>query len=78
MMFLSLSLRRKRKGDSEMNLLEHYITNITHEEQIEKNGMLFFKVVCDVDCYGNKEVQTEVLLSEDDYAEAKSKGYYLA
>lgn len=54
-----------------MNLLEHYVTNITHEEPIEKNGMLFFKVVCDVDCYGNKEIQKEVLLSEDDYAEAK-------
>jgi hypothetical protein len=61
-----------------MNLLEHYVTNITHVEPIEKNGMLFFKVVCDVDCYGNKEIQKEVLLSEDDYAEAKSKGYYLA
>lgn len=61
-----------------MNLLEHYVTNITHVESIEKHGMLFFKVVCDVDCYGNKEIQKEVLLSEDDYAEAKSKGYYLA
>lgn len=61
-----------------MNLLEHYVTNITHEEPIEYNGMLFFKVVCDVDCYGIKEIQTEVLLSEDDYAEVKSKGYYFA
>lgn len=61
-----------------MNLLEHYVTNITYEEPIEKNGMLFFKVVCDVDFYGNKEVQTELLLTEDDYAEVKSKGYYLA
>ena len=61
-----------------MNLLEHYVTNITHEERIEKNGMLFFKVVCDVDCYGNKAIQTEVLLTEDDYAEVKSKGYYFA
>lgn len=52
-----------------MNLLEHNVTNITYEEPIEKNGMLFFKVVCDVDCYGNKEVQTELLLTEDDYAE---------
>ena len=23
-----------------MNLLEHYVTNITYEEPIEKNGML--------------------------------------
>ena len=61
-----------------MNLLEHYVTNITNEEPIEKNGMLFFKVVCDVDCCGNKEIQKEVFLSEDDYAEAKSNGYYLA
>lgn len=61
-----------------MNLLEHYVTNITHEEPIKKYGMLFFKVVCDVDCYGNKENQTEILLTEDDYAEVKSKGYYLA
>ena len=61
-----------------MNLLEHYVKNITHEELIEKNGMLFFKVICDVDCYGNKVIQTEVLLTEDDYAEVKSKGYYLA
>lgn len=61
-----------------MNLLEHYVTNITHEEPIENNGMLFFKIVCDVDCYGNKAIQTEVLLTEDDYAEVKSKGYYLA
>lgn len=61
-----------------MNLLEHYVTNITHEESVEKHGMLFFKVVCDVDCCGNKKIQTEVLLSEDDYAEAKRKGYYLA
>ena len=61
-----------------MNLLEHYVKNITHEELIEKNGMLFFKIICDVDCYGNKAIQTEVLLTEDDYAEVKSKGYYLA
>ena len=61
-----------------MKLLEHYVTNITHVEPIEKNGMLFFKVVCDVDCYGRKEVQTEVLLSGDDYVEVKIKGYYLA
>lgn len=26
-----------------MNLLEHYVTNITHVEPIEKNGMLFFQ-----------------------------------
>lgn len=61
-----------------MNLLEHYVTNITHEEPIENNGMLFFKIICDVDCYGNKSIQTEVLLTKDDYAEVKSKGYYLA
>jgi hypothetical protein len=60
-----------------MNLLEHYVTNITYEEPVEKNGMLLFKVVCDVDCCGSKKIQTEVLLTEDDYAEAKSKGYYL-
>ena len=57
-----------------MNLLEHYVKNITHEEPIENNGMLFFKIICDVDCYGNKAIQTEVLLTEDDYAEVKSKG----
>lgn len=61
-----------------MNLLEHYVTNITHEEPIEKNGMLFFRVVCDVDCYGNKEVHKEVLLTEDGYERVKSKGYYFA
>lgn len=61
-----------------MNLLEHYVTNITHEEPIEKNGMLFFRVVCDVDCYGNKEVQKEVLLTEDGYERVKIKGYYFA
>lgn len=61
-----------------MNLLEHYVTNITHEEPIEKNGMLFFRVVCDVDCYGNKEVQKEVLLTEDGYERVKNTGYYLA
>lgn len=59
-------------------MLEHYVTNITHEEPIEKNGMLFFRVVCDVDCYGNKEVQKEVLLTEDGYERVKSKGYYFA
>ena len=31
-----------------------------------------------VDCYGNKAIQTEVLLTEDDYEEVKSKGYYFA
>ena len=61
-----------------MNLLEHYVTNIIHEEPIEKNGMLLFRVVCDVDCYGNKEVQKEVLLTEDGYERVKSTGYYLA
>lgn len=50
-----------------MNLLEHYVTNITHEEPIEKNGMLFFRVVCDVDCYGNKEVQKEPYKGFDNY-----------
>lgn len=58
-----------------MNFLEHYVTNITHVEPIEKNGMLLFKVVCDVDCYGNKEIQKEVLLSEDDYAELGRSAY---
>ena len=61
-----------------MNLLEHYVTNITHEEPIEKNGMVFFRGVCDVDCYGNKEVQKEVLLTEDGYERVKRKGYYFA
>lgn len=27
-----------------MNLLEHYVTNITREEAIEKNGMLFSRL----------------------------------
>lgn len=27
-----------------MNLLEHYVTNITHEEPVEKNGMLFLRL----------------------------------
>ena len=49
-----------------MNLLEHYVTNITHEEPIQNNGMLFFKDICDVDCYGNKAIQTEDLLTEHD------------
>lgn len=61
-----------------MNLLEHYVTNITHEEPVEMYGRTFFRVVCDVNCYGNKEIQTEVLLTEDNYAKIKSKGYYLA
>lgn len=61
-----------------MNFMNHYVTNITHVEPIEESGMLRIKVVCDVDCNGNKEIQKEIVLSEDDYAEAKSKGYYLA
>lgn len=27
-----------------MNLLEHYVTNITYEEPIEKNGILFLRL----------------------------------
>lgn len=68
----------KRGMHFKMNFVEHYVTNITHVELIEENEMFLFKVVCDVDCNGNKEIQKEILLSEDDYAEVKSKGYYLA
>ena len=47
-----------------MNLLEYYVTNITKEECCEKivnnTKIMFYTIVADIDCYGNKEKQVTI------------------
>lgn len=60
-----------------MNLLEQYVSNITKEEQLEKDGIVIYKIVADVDCYGNFQRQKEFVLGENQYKSVKERGYYL-
>lgn len=60
-----------------MNLLEQYVTNITKEERIERDGVVIYKIVADLDCYGNVQKQKEIILGESNYKFVKEHGYYL-
>ncbi len=59
-----------------MNLLEHYVTNITKVEKIECDWGYYYKIIADVDCYG-MEKQKEFGLSQSDYNMVLEKGYYM-
>lgn len=61
-----------------MNLVEKYVYNITSEKKIEYLGTTFYEIICDTDCYGNKEKQRKLILSGYEYKMVKQKGYYLA
>lgn len=65
-----------------MNLLEYYVTNITKEECCEKivnnTKIMFYTIVADIDCYGNKEKQVTIKLTPSDYKSVKEHGYYFA
>lgn len=65
-----------------MNILEHYISNITkHEiESGEYDGIKFtiHHLVADVNCYGNIEYQKEIDLTDDQYQSVMETGYFIA
>lgn len=61
-----------------MNLLEHYVTNITREYETDFQGVKMHELICDIDCYGNVKKQEHILLLEEDYKMIQEKGYYLA
>lgn len=60
-----------------MNLVEKYVYNITSEKKIEYQGTTFYELICDTDCYGNKEKQRKLILLEQEYKMVKQKGYYM-
>lgn len=61
-----------------MNLVEHCVTNITHENRTNYNGVVMYELTCDIDCYGIKKKNENILLMEEDYNMVKEQGYYLA
>lgn len=61
-----------------MNLLEHYVTNITREHETDYQGVKMYEMTCDINCYGNVKKQEHILLLEEDYKMIQEKGYYLA
>lgn len=61
-----------------MNLVELYVTNITHENRTNYNGVVMYELTCDIDCYGIKKKNENILLMEEDYNMVKEQGYYLA
>ena len=61
-----------------MYLLEHYVTNITREHEIDYQGTKIYELTCDIDCYGDVKKQEHILLLEEDYKMVQEKGYYLA
>lgn len=60
-----------------MNLLETYVSNITKEERLEKDGIVIYKIVADINCYGDIHKQKEITLGEYQYKSVKERGYYL-
>ncbi|WP_029503960.1 hypothetical protein [Lachnoclostridium phytofermentans] len=58
-----------------MNLVEIYVSNITEQFASEYTGL--HVLTADTDCYGKKETQQELFLTDDEYKSVKEKGYYL-
>lgn len=56
-----------------MNLVEKYVYNITSEKKIGYQGTTFYELICDTDCYGNKEKQRKLILLEQEYKMVKQK-----
>lgn len=65
-----------------MNVLRHYITNITFLkplEIIENNDCFYiFELIADVNCYGNISYQKHFYLSESQYNSVIENGYYIS
>ena len=61
-----------------MNLLEHYVTNITREHETDYQGVKMYELTCGIKCCGNIKKQEHILLLEEDYKMIQEKGYYLA
>ncbi len=61
-----------------MNLLEHYVTNITYENKTNYNGIVMYELTCDIVCCGIKSKNENILIMEEDYNMVKEYGYYLA
>lgn len=61
-----------------MNLLEHYVTNITREHETDYQGVKMYELTCDINCCGNVRKQEHIFLLEGDYKMIQEKGYYLA
>lgn len=60
-----------------MNLLEHWVYNITSDTLYEGHPGWHI-IVCDVSCWGQKEIQVELHLTPKEYEFVKKNGYYLA
>lgn len=60
-----------------MNLVEKYVYNITYLNEINLEGMKFYKLTCDTDCYGDIRKQTTIILNEQQYKMVEEKGYYM-
>lgn len=58
-----------------MNLLEEYVTNITHVSEPDEWG--FRKVTADYNCYGNKEIGVTKIISDFSWKMIQEKGYRL-
>ena len=58
-----------------MNLVEKYVYNITSVSEPDEYN--WRTLICDTDCYGRKEVQIELLVSDSDYKMIQKNGYYL-
>jgi len=61
-----------------MDLLEHYVTNMTREHETDYQGVKMYELICDIKCRGNIKKQEHILLLEEDYKMIQEKGYYLA
>lgn len=59
-----------------MNILEQYVSNITKEERLEKDGIVIYKIIADINCYGNIQKQKEFILADFQYKSVKEHGYY--
>lgn len=60
-----------------MNLVEKYVSNITDVEEVDTEWGYYYKIKCDTNCYGQKMLNTEISVVQDEYNMIKSKGYYL-
>lgn len=60
-----------------MNILEHYVTNITSVKKETCEWGTIYKLKADVNCYGCIEKQKEFTLSQSDYDMVLKKGYYM-
>ena len=67
--------KKKTMKKTFVNLVEEYVTNITHISEPNEYGCR--KVTADYNCYGNKQMQVTKMLHIRDIEMIKEKGYYL-